>query len=540
MISKIIKIKMYFVFLMIGFTIFSCTKNFNDINSNPNQPEKVEPDFLLTTSVFETMNVFGGEMNRVVFFNYTQHFSGFQGEFQRYMVGESPNNTYWRNMWLLAFQPVNQIIKLYNGNETYKNRVIIARIWKSYLLSNAVAIWGSVPNGENLDGDMSVPYEKEEEIYKRLLNDLKIYADAIDLNGDRYMAAADRVYGGNLLKWKKFANTLRLKIALRISNAAPNGDPVLSRQVIQEVMNDETNTIVSQDETAASTWGTMQNTWNPLYDRAVYNYSANIATIPVFCESLAYHTIPYNDPRLPVYAKPATKGPRIGTYFGQNISYGGGGQYARGNENPHTGLRQDDYSQIGDRFTKADAEYIFLSLAEAGFLKSEAAYKGFWGTAADAEKYYYRGIDASLERYGLSTAAATAYKNTPGIKWGSVSDTLGRDSLFKDWLEIASSIIRPGDQYKQIIMQHWLAIPFQGVDAWTLLRRTQILEFQPQFATYDGVYKYMPHRISYPTDEYQTNPVAVKEAVGWLSGTDDLFTKLWFAIPTRKNPYLPF
>ena len=89
-------------------------------------------------------------------------------------------------------------------------------------------------------------------------------------------------------------------------------------------------------------------------------------------------------------------------------------------------------------------------------------------------------------------------------------------------------------------MQHWLAIPGQGVDAWTLIRRTRLLEFQPQFATYDGTYAYVPNRLPYPSDELQTNSGEVNKAIDWLGGADNLSTKLWFALPNKKNPFLPF
>jgi hypothetical protein len=97
-----------------------------------------------------------------------------------------------------------------------------------------------------------------------------------------------------------------------------------------------------------------------------------------------------------------------------------------------------------------------------------------------------------------------------------------------------------GDYYRQIIMQHWLAIPGQGIDAWALIRRSRTLEFEPQFATYDGEYAYLPQRTPYPGSEYSTNNKEVNKAVQWLGGTDDLWTKLWFALPNKKNPYLPY
>jgi hypothetical protein len=527
-------------FLLIGLvTICSCTRNLEGINQNPNNPTRVEPDFLLTTSIFETLNLYGGPMNRVVFYNYTHHFAGFQGEFQRYNVGIGENNTFWKNTYIRCLQPVNQIEVNYKDNPLYKNRVIIARIWKDFIFSNTLSIWGSIPTSGALSGTPSVPYQKEEDIYYALLDDLKGLADSINLNGDKYTTIADKVYGGDLLKWKKFATTLRLRLAMRISNDVPNGNPTVAKKVAEEIFQNPQFIMSNQAETAAATWGTTSDTWSHLYDRVVYNYTANKATIPVLNESLVYHMAPYSDPRLGVYAQPAKQGPMIGKYFGQNISYGGGGTYAGSLTNPHTGLKQDDYSYIGERFLKPDAEYIFLSYAEACFLKAEAALKGYT-TSATASQYYYEGIDASFNRYGLTAAQATAYKNTPGVKWGTASDTVGRSAQFKDWLQIASSYIAAGDYFKQVIMQHWLAIPNQGVDAWALIRRTRVLEFQPQFSTYDGNYAYVPNRLPYPTDEIQTNPAETLKGVQWLGGQDNLFTKLWFALPNKKNPYLPY
>jgi len=525
-----------YIFLL-GF--ISCSKDIESVNNNPNNPTRVEPDFLLTTSIFQTMNLYGGAMNRVVFYNYTHHFSGFQGEFQRYTYGVDDNNTYWKNTYINCLQPVNQIVATYGDNPLYRNRVLIARIWKDFIFSNTVSIWGSIPTAGALEGTPAIPYTKEQEVYTNLLADLKGLVDSLTVTGDKYTLNADKIFGGDNLKWKKFANTLRLRLAMRISNDAPNGDPVLAKQVVNEVFKNEQNTVTAQTETAAAGWGTTSDTWNPLYDRVVYNYTANKATIPVVNESLVYHMAPYNDARLTIYAQPAKQGPQLGKYFGQNISYGGGSAYANGLTNPHTGLKQDDYSYIGERFLKPDAEYVFLSYAEACFLKAEAALKG-WGGAKTAEQYYNEGIDASYNRYNLTTQAATTYKNTPGIKWGTPSDTTGRSVQFEDWLQICSSYIGAGDFYKQIIMQEWLAIPNQGVDAWALIRRSRVLEFEPQFATYDGQYAYLPNRLLYPATELQLNTGEVQKALEWLNGPDNLFTKLWFALPVKKNPYLPY
>ncbi|GGG26080.1 SusD/RagB family nutrient-binding outer membrane lipoprotein [Pontibacter amylolyticus] len=528
------KLKIIFLLvLLIGFC--SCTDDFEEINRNPNDPTEVEPDYLLTTSVFETLNQFGGQMNRVVFFNYTHHFSGFQGQFQRYTFDPRELDNYWQRIYVNCLQPVHQIEENYGGDPNYQNRVAIARIWKAYIYSNAVSIWGGIPTNDALKGSPGVAYEKEEEVYYALLDELKVLAASINPEGDKYSAAADKIYGGDLVKWKKFANTLRLRLAMRISAA----NPAVARAVVQEIYQDEQNTITSLNETAAVNWGLTSDTWSDLYNRAVFNFTANKATIPVLNESLVYHTVPYEDPRIGVYAQPAKQGPQKGKYFGQNISYGGGNEYAGGLDNPHRGLKQEDYSQIGERFLKPDAEYVFLSYAESAFLKSEAALKGWWG-GQSAEQFYYQGIDASFRHYGLSAAQANAYKNTPGIQWGIAADTTGRKAEFQDWLRITSSYVPEGDYLRQIVMQHWLAIPMQGVDAWALIRRTRLLEFQPQFATYEGDHAYLPNRLPYAPSEYNTNPVEVQKASAALGGPDDLWTKLWFALPDKKNPFLPY
>jgi hypothetical protein len=452
---------LYILTCLAMLSLASCKKDLEKTNINPNNPSKVEPDFLLTSSIFNSLSLIGGDMNRVVFFNYTQYFSGFQGEFQRYTYNDASNNTYWSNFYIRCLQPVNQIQQNYNNDPAYRNRVLIARIWKDYLFSDAVAIWGGIPTNKALTGDPSIPYTKEQDVYTFLLSDLKNTADSINLSGDKYGATADKIYGGDLLKWKKFANTLRLRLAIRISNDAPNGDPALAQKVIKEVAADEQNTITAQAETAAATWGTTSDTWNYLYNYVTYNYTANKATIPVLCESLVYYTVPYGDPRITIYGQPAKQGPQIGKYFGQNISYGGGSEYVTGITNPHTGLKQDDYSYIGERFLKMDAEYVFISYAESCFLKAEAALKGWWNTTS-AQTYYYQGIDGSFNRYGLTAAQATTYENTPGIKWGTASDTTGRQAQFQDWMRISTSYVPTGDNFKQIIMQHWLATPKPG------------------------------------------------------------------------------
>jgi hypothetical protein len=244
-----------------------------------------------------------------------------------------------------------------------------------------------------------------------------------------------------------------------------------------------------------------------------------------------------------------------GEYFGDTGSYGGyggdSGITVTTEQDIHRSLTREDYSPIGSRFLAEDAEFVFLSYAECCFLKAEAKLKG-WGTGASgtAESYYYAGITASMNHYEIAPADIAAYLETPGIKWGTATVTVdggGADisAHFMDWLKICNSIVGQNDFRRQVIMQHWLAIPGQGVDAWTLMRRTQELQFEPCFSPYEGMYKYLPYRLCYPVNELQYNGPEAQKAIdnylthrGMFRG-NDMYVKLWFALENKKIDAIP-
>lgn len=534
----------YVVFILALFTIgfTSCKKKLADLNENPNSPQIVDPEYLLNTSIFNTMNYYGGDMRRRATSHYSNYVSVGGGQYERYWQIAASTTDYWRIPYVNCLQPLHQIQLNFGENPVYKNRVAIAKIFECYIYSNMVATWGSIPRSQALSGSNQVPYDKEEDIYYSLMNDLKAAAAAIVLTGDTYKASADAIYAGSLIKWKKFANTLRLRLALRISNPAPNGNPTVAKQVVSEVLADEANTILNSGETARSFWGTSSQTWSFFYNYNIFNAVSNATTINVISESLLQHMLPYSDPRVKIYAKPATQGPKVGTYWGQPKTTSLPTGYSMPN-NPHVNRAQLDYSQVGDYFSKPDAEFVLLSYEEACFLKSEAALKG-WGGSKAADQYYVEGITASMTKYNLPQTEINTYLAQPGVKWNTKVDTVGRGALFTDYIGITTSAILTPDPFRQIVMQEWLALFYNGFDAWTLQRRTQLLEFPPHFNP-DGSeggtvgYAYIPQRLLYPDIEYNVNKEELTKALTYLGGPDAMKTKLWFALPTKRNPYLP-
>lgn len=547
----------------------ACTRGFENLNRNSNALNNPTPELLLNSSIRGSMDLFGGGLNRVVMYNYTQLFVAFQGRFQRYSEEPATLINYWRDAYVKCLMPVQNIIDLYGAQPEYANRVLMARIWKCYLLSQITAIWGPIPYESGLNGDIVNPYNREQDIYYMLFDDLRAVAEGLDMTGDVFatdviIPAADG--SSDLLKWKKFANSLRLRLALRISNAAPNGDPVKAQAVAEEVFADEAATMQSDEDTVLSHWGGLISAeggdYNPLYYYAVYEKEKNIGTLPAFGETACYHMKPYGDPRLEIYAQPVVEKKlsdgtvplHAGEYFGDTASYGGyGGESGMTypGENVHSKLTREDYSPIGAWFLKPDAEFVFMSYAECCLLKAEARLRG-WGEGCGktAEEYYYDGIRGSMAHYGIESAKVEAYLATPGIAWGTATrttDDQGQDisARFMDWLQICNSIVGRNDFFRQIVMQHWLALPNQGLDAWTLLRRTQELQFEPCFSGQEGYYKYLPYRLKYPTSEIQYNTSECEKASsqyltprGSFAG-NDMYVKLWWALPNRKITVIP-
>lgn len=269
---------------------------------------------------------------------------------------------------------------------------------------------------------------------------------------------------------------------------------------------------------------------------------------------------PYADPRLEKFFTPANAASmpdnfHWAPYWGQpkvsNLPSG-----VSLSPNPHSGKTADDYSQLQDKFTEQSYAEVIMNYAEVCLLKSELVHKGLGSGSQTAEAYYNAGVNASMAQYGVDGGKVNNYLQTPGIKWNTLTDltvTEEGEDYYKDFIGIVSSAItsdEPDPIYRQIIMQQYIAMFYQSLDAWTLIRRSQVLEFPPHFqpetgygavnaGTQDNPYAYIPQRLVYPDSEKTNNEYELTKGIANLDGGQDaMSTKLWFALPTKTNPYL--
>ena len=513
--------------LLIILFSMSCTNDFEEINTNEFIFNEASPEALFTGVVKNTLDLVGGTMNDQMFNTYASFYGGKGGQFNRYFYTEQALDQFWKRFYVNILKNNQDIIDSYSSDSNYSNRVTIAKIWKSYVYSILVSTFGPVPYQEALQGKNAAAYNSEELIYTDILAELKSAFENLDISGDTL--AQDPIFNGDLTKWKKFANSLRLKIALRISE----GFPALAEQHGSDAMANEGSLISSNDENASMKWGLEQENWSFNYSRYVF-VEANDDVVPFMNLHFLLNLKTYKDPRLFKLVEPSNDPITITDvvfrsgstteqitveyelpYFGRPL---GGNEGVEGwnlnqNDNILNGLANRRFSRPKlDVFMAADMSYNIITYSEINFIKAEAQLKG-WGGSKTGEEYYYDGIEASFQQYGAT--GFTDYKNRAGIQWGTTS--VGDRGLFG---VVTSGI--SNDPIDKITRQRWLASYNQGHDIWCMQKRTRTLPLIDQFAP-DGAtgldYAPLPERLVYPPlSEGGLNNAAYQDAILNLGG----------------------
>ena len=524
-------------FLAIG--LFSCTDGFEDMNENPNNFNDATPESLLTGAVINTLDLVGGEMNDAMYNNYASFYGGKGGQFPKFFYTDSGLDQYWRRFYVNILTNTQKIIDDYSTDPKYANRVHIAKIWKSYVYSVLVSTFGPVPYVDSLGSNTTTTYTSEEAIYTSILDMLKAAGEGIDVSANGDKLSSDPVFNGDNLMWKKFANTLRLKIALRIAG----GFPALAEKHGKEVMANEGGLISSNAENIAMKWEKNQQNWSFNYARYEYLDAAD-DVVPFVNFHFILNMKTYYDPRLKVLVEPSTEPIEITDILFKNKAISGdkvtvrykvpyfgrptGGSTPLANwglvnnlitPNSLDGIANNRYCKPSKAlFMAQDMKYYIVTYAELNFMCAEAKLKG-WGGTKSEDQYYYAGIYASFEQYGVSSEF-DKYRDRPGIQWGTY---FAGD---KDLFSIVTSGFKQttnsyNDKLDKIVRQLWLTSYNQGHDIWCLQKRTRLLPLIPNFSPDTSVgaqFVDIPERMIYPTSESGLNNAGYLAAIQALGG----------------------
>jgi hypothetical protein len=457
-------------------------------------------------------------------------------------TADGASDALWNDLYGNSLNPLFNIVNNYNDNPGYKNRVAIAKIWRSYVFSILVGMYGPLPYKDACNGDVTARYDKEEDIYLGILAELKEAYEAINVQNtaDKYPAVTEPFLQSDLARWAQFAHCIRLRTAMRIAECDVHHPDktwlqslaTTAKAVVAEELNNAEKGLLISNNTGNFSMAfdnSDLNTRNPLFfivdQMTAAEKKAQLGNLPVLHESLMMWIKPatYNDPVLSVYVKEGDGGTRPRPVKDKYLGRPNPGttpanyRYPDGWVSPYANA--DDYTNfatIGKPFLASDAKYYFFSYPELCFLRAEASLKGFWTGSKTAEAYYYEGIDARCLKYSIAQAKIDSYKNFPGIQWSTPTDLLKPGVVpteFLDFLGGFTNSILGGeeDNLKRIVVQHWISLFGQNIDAWTLLRRTELIPFKPNFNASQtdgyvrGTWAYFTERMPYPGRERSVN-----------------------------------
>lgn len=482
--------------LSLGFV--SCDKRFEKLNTDPNNSTQTATSFLLTNAQKEMMTLtwdewFNGRWGNQL----AQYWASNQySNESRYQFRIEITNTYWRDFYAIALADLQEIIKLnegenkdsYSGYGKNGNQIAVAKILQTWLFQNMTDCWGPIPFSQALKGaEYPTPaYDSQEDVYMGMLAKLDEALALIDETDANFKG--DVIYNGDMTKWKKFANSLKMRVALRMSDTNRASE---ARAAFEAAAN---GGFTSNADNALFTYlGAFPNV-NPLaLDYVTRN---DFAASNVMVDELDR----LNDPRMGIYYEPAlNSGNFVGEVYGLT-------------EADAAVTPNDDISQRGSVVLQNDAPGIFLDYAQVEFMLAEAAARG-WAVTGTAAAHYNAGIEASMMFWNDGSIDAT-----------DITDYLALPEV--DY----ATLISGGETWKQVIgRQKWIALYMQGIQGWAEWRRLDFGILQtPAGGILDGTT--IPTRLLYPLDEQTLNGDSYSAGVSLLGGADAQSTKLWWDV----------
>lgn len=419
---------------------------------------------------------------------------------------------HWRPIYTEA---VPQLRSIMEATAEDSPEYALASVTWVYTFHRLTDYYGPVPYFQAGEPLRSVPYDPQEEIYDDFFKRLAAAADVLQNSTSATpFGSFDLIYGGDVEKWIKFTNSLRLRLALRISGVDPERARIEAEAALAGGILESTDDDAYMFKTSAG------DDVNGLSGISVWNEFRMSAAMESVLKG-------YDDPRIGIYYQPATDN---GEYEGlrNGLSPAQLGDAANlPNANSNVGTRW--VVGGGSAWTReGETPQNILHAAEAWFNRAEGALNG-WNMGGSAEELYNSGIEASMRQWGITDEAAiSAYQSS--------DDTPVAPMDFLNSPPMSDTPIKFADdeamQRRQIATQKWLALFPDGMEAWADQRRSNLPDLYPvvnseNSALPDGG---RPLRIPFLDYEKNTNTEAVNEAVKLLDGPDAVTTPLWWDV----------
>jgi hypothetical protein len=485
--------KSYIPFFLLLTILVSCTNNFEEFNTDPNRPKEITPGVMLGQLQYQIVNstmTAGRNFTHELMQVDAPRASAGGGGLHRYIV--NPGAGVWNNFYLYLndIEDIYLIADKLNEN----NYKAISLIYKSWSYSILTDLYGDVPYSQAtkaIEGNFKPTFDKQKDIYIALLKNLET-ANALLDDTKALTYSGDLLYNSNALsggknpgiqKWKRFCNSLRLRLLLRISKR--EGEINVKEQITAILANPAANPVFStNDDEAIFRYPGTFPFFNPYYNARQVDWRDGNYYTKFFMDRMNV----LSDPRRAAWATQVKSGTE-NVFRGIESGYPTSLEYAVGNNSSYSDALKT-LPQLG----------VMMTLAEVEFIKAELAVKGYT-TGSTAEKHYESGIEASMRQWGVAMPAG--FTKQPDILFSTVADK----------------------QLEQIMLQKYYAYLFVDYQSWFEKRRTGY-PVLPRGAGIPAENSF-PSRVPYPTYLQSLNPEALAGAVASMGG-DDSDIKVWW------------
>lgn len=521
----------------------ACEKNFDKINTNPNAPTDVDPSYLFSQAQKVSFDD-GSFYNEALLHTYlwTQQFSDKQAAediFQRNEFAVGVNNEYWRQFYIAKMPNIADLQRRLraepdNLKAIHRNRQAMVDIIQVLNTHYVADMFGGIPYSEafrafEFNNQTFLPaYDEQQQVYIAMLTQLKNAVNLLQVEGQENFLA-DLWFNNDVLKWKKLANSLRLRLAMRISDA----DETLARTVIGDVLQNPAELIASNADNLLFRYQG-SDFISPLYNQA-RSFMHQTAAANNLVEFLSAA----GDPRLRIFFNKASAGQQAGDFVGVPVSpdaRNAAGLFSTGSGKDYNSRYSRGHAQAW--FNLKFPELV-INYAEVLLLRAEIAQKG-WSNE-NAQQLYEAGITASVQFYSSLYKEAIPLGDTKNPDSPSdaaeFADLSSLDVSNEEILELLNAPdvkFNPATAINQIGIQQWINHHRNPRELLSNFRRTDIpnAHSKPAWETIvaSGTtipYGNVPRRLTYPASEYATNTSNIQSFLS-KQGPDLETNKLWW------------
>jgi hypothetical protein len=486
----------------------SCDKDFADTNTNPDAVSKPIPQYIFTKAEYDgtarMMDFLLGTMQ------YTTSYNDVAGFGSKYNAAQNVQSfAAFANAYPNEINELGIVIKAVKNDATKTNLLAEAMIWRVYCFSRLTDLYGDIPYfqaGLGYDSAVYKPaYDAQKDIYADMLNQLDLAAQSLDASKATY-GAADLIYGGSTDKWKKFAYSLMLRCAMRMTKVdatsaktwatkAIAGGVITADADVAKMSYLATGQDVNKNPLVLDLWNNdyiaqngNTNTEGGKYQDVFINYLKST-----------------NDPRLPVISVVWNGGVPDTT---SSIQKGMPANLA--NAKPANFVT---YSEPNPKTVLLlGSPRLLFTAAESYFLLTEAALRG-WYTGATASTLYQNGIQAAMRQWNIIAGSA-----------GAISTTDINNYVANNPLNVAGTF---DQQMNQIYTQFWVSVFPDAQEVFASFRRTGYPALTPNNYPGNATGGQFFRRMLYPISEATLNADSYSAAIA-RQGSNDFLTHIWW------------